>query len=82
MTPVARNALRGAVLAMALVAVPAGPAYPQDQKSLEAQQKARELKAQEKAYKSATEVIPTQQRPVDPWGNVRPNAATPSKTGR
>ena len=83
---IAGNALRSTVLAMALAALPAGPAYPQmspeDTKRYDAQQKERELKARDKAYKSAVDVIPAQQRPVDPWGNVRPNAAPPPKAGR
>ena len=83
---IARNALRSTVLAMALAALPAGPAYPQmsseDTKRYDAQQKERETKARDKAYKSAVDVIPAQQRPVDPWGNVRPNAAPPPKAGR
>ena len=88
MSLIARNALRSIVLAMALAAWPAGPAYPQaspdEAKRYDAQQKERESKAREKAYKSAVDVIPAQQRPVDPWGNVRPNAATPppAKAGR
>ena len=91
MMPVMRNALRGGVLVSALLAVLIGPAYPQsnakdsaaeEQKRYEAAKKAKELEAQEKAYKSATDVIPTKQIPLDPWGNVRPNVAAPQKTGR
>jgi hypothetical protein len=91
MMPVTRNVLRGGVLATALIAVLIGPAYPQsnakdsaaeEQKRYEAAKKAKELEAQERAYKSATDVIPTKQIPLDPWGNVRPNAATPTKAAR
>jgi hypothetical protein len=91
MMPVARNALRGAILATALIAVPAAPAYPQSKgqdsaaeeaKRYEAAKKAKELEIQEKAYKSAIDLIPTKQVPLDPWGNVRPNVAPSSKAGR
>ena len=86
MSLTARNALRNTVLAMALAALLAGPAYPQmspdEAKRYDAEQKKRESKARDKAYKSAVDVIPAQQRPIDPWGNVRPNAAPPPKAGR
>jgi hypothetical protein len=91
MMPVTRNALRGAILAAAFVAMLGGPAYPQgksqdsaadEAKRYEAAKKAKELEAQEKAYRSAIDVIPSKQIPLDPWGNVRPNAAPPPKTAR
>ena len=85
MTRLSRNAIHGAVLAMALAALPAGPAYPQvspdEAKRYDVQQKERETKAREKAYKSAVDVIPTKQAPLDPWGNVRSNEPTPPKAG-
>jgi hypothetical protein len=91
MLPVLRHALHGGVLVGALFAVLIGPAYAQskpadtaadEQKRYEAAKKAKELEAQEKAYRSAVDVIPTKQIPLDPWGNVRPNAAPPSKAAR
>ena len=91
MMPVARHALRGAILATALIAVLIAPAYPQgkpgenaaeEAKRYEAAKKAKELEIQDKAYKSAIDLIPTKQVPIDPWGNVRSNAATPPKTPR
>jgi hypothetical protein len=33
-------------------------------------------KAVDDAYKSAIEKIPDKQKPVDPWGTIRPNPAT------
>ena len=91
MKPVLRHALHGGILVGALLAALIGPAYAQskpkdsaaeEQQRYEAAKKAKELEAQERAYKSATELIPTKQVPLDPWGNVRPNAATPPKAGR
>ena len=86
MSLIAHNGFRSTVLAMALAALPAGPAYPQvspdEAKRYDAQQKERESKARDKAYKSAVDVIPAQQRPVDPWGNVRPSSPPPPKAGR
>ena len=88
--PVLRHGLRDGILTSALLAALIGPAYAQskpkdtaadEQKRYEAAKKAKELEAQEKAYKSAVDVIPTKQIPLDPWGNVRPNAAPPQKTG-
>jgi hypothetical protein len=86
MMPAACNALRGAVLAIALIALLTAPAYPQAspeaQKRYEAEKKARELKAQEDAYKSASDVIPAQQPTIDPWANVRSNPTPPPKPRR
>ena len=90
MMPVTRNGLRRGVLAAALLAALSGPAYAQskpkdsaaeEQQRYEAAQKAKEIEKAEKAYKSAIDVIPSKQIPFDPWGNVRPNAPTPSKAG-
>jgi hypothetical protein len=91
MMPVLRNALHDGVLVSALLAMLSGPAYAQskpkdtaadEQKRYEAAKKAKELEAQDKAYRSAVDVIPSKQVPLDPWGNVRPNAAAQPKATR
>ncbi len=81
-----RPLLAAVMIAAVTAASLPGPAHAQmnasDRKKQEALDKAQKLKSEDTAYQAATEVMPTQNSPADPWGGIRPAASAPSpKTG-
>jgi hypothetical protein len=77
------------LLAIGLISLLIGPAYPQQPGLIITDEvrppdpiEEQKRQAIDKAYKAATDKMPTSKSPVDPWGNIRSPAPTPAKTGR
>jgi hypothetical protein len=91
MLHLAQNILRKIIHAAAIATLLVGNAFaqlPMPGIDLNPDSSRRPLSPEEKekqeaiddAYKSAIKKIPDKQKPVDPWGNIRPEPPTSSKT--
>jgi hypothetical protein len=89
MANLAQKILRKVIYAAAVVPLLTGVASGQfpmpgislsDEKPALTPEEQEKRKATEDSYKSALKKIPDKQKSVDPWGTIRPNPSTSSKT--